>query len=105
MIKSIELVRLAIEGNLRNEEYTVIGMNPEVSLENALNDLVCNEYNCDNVHLCVGCVIPRKGITGYLVKKITTIPSAHNLLGAVDAIYEADTDEDEYLYYAVWVIE
>ena len=59
----------------------------------------------EDIRVCVGS-IHSSGEIGYLVKKVKTIPTAHNLLGAVDAIYEIDGTDDEEgcRYYAVWVI-
>ena len=62
-----------------------------------------HDDNLEGLHACAGS-IHSSGEVGYLVKKVETIPTAHNLLGAVDAIYEVDMAEGENLYYAVWVI-
>ena len=108
MISSIELLSLALEGNIESGEYMVIptkcksGRN--VSFEILLSDLL-EEYDAyfEDVHACAGSINHGREV-GYLVKNVETIPTAHNLLGAVDAIYEVDKAEGENLYYAVWVI-
>ena len=68
-----------------------------------LSDLLDHDTNFEGLHTCVGSINHHGGEIGYLVKKVETIPTAHNILGAVDAIYEVDMTEGE-IYYAVWVI-
>lgn len=106
MISSIELLRLALEGNIESCEYKVISTKyahgRNVSFEILLSDLLEHDTNFEGLHACVGS-INHGGEIGYLVKKVETIPTAHNILGVVDAIYEVDMTEGE-IYYAVWVI-
>ena len=107
MISSIELLTLALEGSIESGEYTVIPTERKsgrkASFEILLSDLLEHDDNFEGLHACVGS-IHSSGEVGYLVKKVETIPTAHNLLGAVDAIYEVDMAEGENLYYAVYVI-
>ena len=104
MITALELARLALEGDLENEKYKILTVQPKGSLEQALADEVC--YVChdwEDIHICVG-AIPYSIEIGYLVKMVKEIPTAHNILGIAEAIYEVDTTEGENLYYAVWAI-
>lgn len=103
MITAFELARLALEGNLKNEEYKILTVQPRSSLREVLIDEVCYDLDWEDVHACVG-AIPRCGELGYLVKRVREIPTAHNILGIADAIYEVDITEGESLYYAVWAI-
>ena len=103
MITAFELACLALEGNLENEEYKILTVQPQGSFEKVLGDEVCLYHDWEDIHACVGSV-PCHGELGYLVKTVREIPTAHNMLGVVDAIYEVDTNEGENLYYAVWAI-
>ena len=107
MITAFELLSLALGGNLENNAYEVIPAKRRsgFSFENLLSDLVCHDTDFEDICVCVGS-IHSSGEIGYLVKKVKMIPTAHNLLGAVDAIYEVDGtgDEEGCRYYAVWVI-
>ena len=107
MISSIELLHLALEGNIESCEYEVISTKyvhgRDVSFEILLSDLLEHNTNFEGLHACAGS-INHSGEVGYLIKKVETIPTAHTLLGAADAIYEVDMAEGENLYYAVWVI-
>lgn len=104
MITAFELACLTLEGNLKNEEYKILTVEPKGSFEEELGDEVSghNDWHYD-INACVG-AIPRCGELGYLVKRVREIPTAHNILGIADAIYEVNTYEGENLYYAVWAI-
>ena len=112
MITSIELLSLVLGGNLENNTYEVIPAKRntvhggrKVLFEDMLQDLICHDTEFEGLHVCVG-ALPYSGEVGYLVKKVKIIPTAHNLLGAAEAIYEVDGTDDEggCRYYAVWVI-
>lgn len=111
MITSFELLSLALGGNLESNTYEVIPAKrntthgQEESFEDILSYLVCHDTDFEDIHVCVG-TLPNSGEVGYLVKKVKMIPTAHNLLGAAEAIYEVDGTDDEEgcRYYAVWAI-
>ena len=107
MISSIELLTIALDGNIESGEYEVIHTRREygrnVPFETLLSDLLEHDTKFEGLHACAGSINNGREI-GYLVKNVETIPTAHNLLGAADAIYEVDMAEGENLYYAVWVI-
>lgn len=103
MITAFELACLTLEGNLESEKYKILTAQPQVSFEDSLADEVSLHHECEEIRRCVG-AIPHCGELGYLVKMAREIPTAHNLLGAAEAIYEVDTTEGENLYYVVWAI-
>lgn len=104
MITSLELLSLTLGGDLENEKYTLLTVQPRGSFEEALSGEVCYyNHDWDDIHVCVG-TLPHSGELGYLVRMVREIPTAHNIIGPADAIYEVDTTEGENLYYAVWAI-
>lgn len=117
MITAFELVCLTLKGNLENEKYKILTVQPQGSFEKALADEISYHHDFDviqadkvnhcrdweDIHACVG-AIPYCGELGYLVKMVREIPTAHNILGIAEAIYEVDMTEGENLYYAVWAI-
>lgn len=105
MITAFELLSLALGGDLENNTYEVIPAKRKVSFEDMLTELVCHDTDFEDLHVCVG-TLQHSGVVGYLVKKVKTIPTAHGLLGAVEAIYEVDGTDDEEgcRYYAIWAI-
>lgn len=106
MITAFELVRLTLEGNLKNEEYKILTVQPQSSLCEVLIDEVCYNLDWEDVNVCVGAIpYHGDGVLGYLVKRVREIPTAHNILGIADAIYEVDMTEGESLYYTVWAIQ
>lgn len=104
MITAFDLACLALEGNLKNEEYKILTVQPKGSFEKALADQVYHHHDWEDIiHPCVG-AIPYCGELGYLVKMVREIPTVHNILGAAEAIYELDATEGKNLYYVVWAI-
>ena len=103
MITAFELACLTLEGNLESKKYKILTVQPQGSFEKALADEVCHHHDWEDIHPCVG-AIPYCGELGYLVKMVREIPTARNMIGAAEAIYEVDTTEGENLYYVVWAI-
>ena len=103
MITAFELACLTLEGNLESKKYKILTVQPQGSFEKALADEVCHHHDWEDIHPCVG-AIPYGGELGYLVKMVREIPTARNMIGAAEAIYEVGTTEGENLYYVVWAI-